>query len=108
MSSPDFPDSALPPSSFRSVWRPAGPLRVAVALGALGRVWLAGGGFLGPGARRGLLFGRGVALVPAIPIVNEDNPDLQIFEPVLVIVAMLWLLFLLYGLAVGWVASAFP
>ncbi len=61
----------------------------------------------GSGARRGLLFGLGVALGPAIINVNEDNPDLQIFEPVLVIVAMLWLLFLLYGLAVGWLADAF-
>ncbi len=61
----------------------------------------------GSGARRGLLFGLGVALVPAIVNVNEDNPDLQIFEPVLVIVAMLWLLFLLYGLAVGRLADAF-
>jgi len=165
MSSPDYPDSALPPSRFRSVWRASGPMRGAVAAGAIGGLVVGGvggrivmrlvaimdpssdgartdfggtageitlggtlnlviittiagvaGGFaymllrrwiLGSGARRGLLFGLGVALVPAIPIVNEDNPDLQIFEPVLVIVAMLWLLFLLYGLAVGWLADAF-
>ncbi len=50
---------------------------------------------------------EGEPIVVMVVDVNEDNPDLQIFEPVLVIVAMMWLLFLLYGLAVGRLADAF-
>src|SRR3990172_3266019 len=42
MSSTDFPDTALPPSRFRSAWRASGPMRWAVALGALSGVISAG------------------------------------------------------------------
>src|SRR3990172_2553352 len=44
MSSPDSPDTALPPSRFRSAWRASGPMRWAVALGALSGVISAGVG----------------------------------------------------------------
>ena len=59
------------------------------------------------GARRALLFGVGVVLVPGVTEVNEDSVDFQIFEPVLVSVALFDLLFLLYGLAVGQLADRF-
>ena len=50
---------------------------------------------------KGLTFGAAVLIVPGATVFNEDNPDLQIFEPVLLILPFFWVLFLLYGTIVA-------
>ena len=57
------------------------------------------------GVTRGVAFGLFSAFVPGIVVFNKDNPDLQIFEPVLPILAMFVVLVLLYGTAVALLAD---
>ncbi len=73
------------------------------------------GGFLYLGIRRwipathvpkGLVFGLAVMIVPGIVVFNPDNPDLQMFEPVLLFHALFIGIFLLYGMIVASVAEA--
>jgi hypothetical protein len=53
------------------------------------------------GIARGVAFGLFIVFVPGILVFNKDNPDLQIFEPVLPILAMFIVLVALYGIAVA-------
>ena len=73
------------------------------------------GGLLYVGIRRwipathipkGLIFGLFVMIVPGILVFNPDNPDFQVFEPVLLFHALFVGIFLLYGLLVSTVAEA--
>jgi uncharacterized protein YhhL (DUF1145 family) len=57
------------------------------------------------GARRGVAFGLFMMFGPAIMLFNEDSPDLQIFEPILLILAMFIVLVVLYGVSVALVTD---
>lgn len=72
------------------------------------------GGLLFAGSRRwipathvpkGLVFGLALMIVPGIVIFNPDNPDLQMFEPVLLFHALFVGIFVLYGLIVASIAK---
>lgn len=159
MISPDFPDTALPPSRFRSVWQASGPMRWAVAEGALAGVISAGVGarvvmriialanpdrdgvltdaeatvgditfggtvnllllgtiagvmggavYLGlrrwlpvPAAWKGLTYGIVSLLTVGQLLFDTHNADFQIFEPVVMVIALFSGLFLLNGVIVG-------
>ena len=159
MSSPDSPDTTLPPSRFRSAWRASGPMRWAVALGALSGVISAGVGarvvmriialanpdsdgvftdaeatvgditfggtvnllFLGiaagimggavylglrrwlpvPAAWKGLTYGVVSLLTVGQLLFDTHNADFQIFEPVVMVIALFSVLFLLNGVILG-------
>lgn len=53
------------------------------------------------GVARCVAFGLFIVFVPGILVFNKDNPDLQVFEPVLPILAMFITLIVLYGTAVA-------
>jgi len=57
------------------------------------------------GVARGVAFGLFSVFVPGIIVFNKDNPDLQIFEPVLPVLALFIALVLLYGTAVALLAD---
>jgi hypothetical protein len=59
----------------------------------------------GRGAARGAAFGLVMMFGPALTIFNEDSPDLQIFEPILPILAMFIALVVLYGIATSLIAD---
>src|SRR3990172_580277 len=159
MSSPDLPDTALPASRFRSVWRASGAMRWAVAWGALSGVISAGVGarlvmriialanpdrdgvftdaeatvgditfggtmnllllgtvagvmggavYLGlrrwlpvPATGKGLAYGIFSRLTVGQLLFDPHNADFQIFEPVVMVIALFSVLFLLNGLIVG-------
>ena len=117
---------------FDALWTRTQFLRAAISAGAVGGLVAGGvggrvamrlvvttiagvvGGLLYRSIRRwipathvpkGLVFGLVVMIVPGIIVVNPDNPDFQLFEPVLLFHALFVGIFLLYGLLVVAVAE---